>query len=80
MRTIRGKDKYWEIKKYRGDIAWYAHCKCGFNYACSACKRNEDSSWSTQQEIVKLYHYCPNCGSHKHFYNTEPIKVNQMHP
>ena len=73
MRTIRGKDSKWEIRKYRDDIVLYAHCKCGFEYACSSNQRKEDGSWSFKQIITKLYHYCPNCGSHKKTYNEEPI-------
>ena len=73
MRTIRGKDSKWEMRRYRGDIAIYAHCKCGFEYACSSNYRNEDGTWSFRQIITKLYHYCPYCGSHKKTYNKEPI-------
>ena len=35
----RGTDHNWEIRRYRGDIALYAHCKCGFFYSCSTHKK-----------------------------------------
>lgn len=72
----RGTDHSWEIRKYFGDIALYARCKCGFEYACSSSKRNEeDGSWSFKQEITKLYYYCPNCGARKKWYNEVPRKI-----
>ena len=78
MRKGRGIDHSWEIRRYHGDIALYAHCRCGFNYACSSNKRNEDGTWSLEQEVTKLYHYCPNCGAHKKWYNQTPIKIDKM--
>lgn len=71
MRKGRQIDRIWEIRKYKDDLALYAHCKCGFEYYCSSNKRNEDGSWSFEQEInpYKIYHYCPNCGAHKKWYS-----------
>ena len=66
-----------ETRKYIDDVAIYAHCKCGFEYACSSSKRNKNGSWSLEQEITKLYYYCPNCGAHKKYYNDIPIKINK---
>ena len=77
MRKGRGIDHSWETRKYIGDVAIYAHCKCGFEYACSSSKRNEDGSWSLEQEITTLYYYCPICGAHKKYYNGIPIKINK---
>lgn len=69
MRTIRGKDSHWETRRYKGDMAIYAHCKCGFEYCCSSNAGPEQF----KQIITYIYHYCPNCGSHKKTYNEEPI-------
>ena len=80
MRKGRGIDHNWDIRKYKGDLALYAHCSCGFQYACSSSKRNEDGLWSFQQEITQLYHYCPNCGAHKKWYNENPKKMNVIFP
>lgn len=72
-----GIDHNWEVRCYKDDIAWYAHCKCGYQYACSRSKRNEDGTWSLKQEINWLSNYCPNCGARKKWYNEEPIKTNK---
>ena len=73
----RGTDHSWQVRKYRGDIALYAHCKCGFQYYCSSSKRNEDGTWSVEQVITNLYQYCPHCGARKKWYNEEPIKMDK---
>lgn len=77
-RKGRGIDHHWEIRKYLGDIALYAHCKCGFEYACSSSKRKPDGSFSFEQEITKLYLYCPYCGARKKWYNDIPRKINRL--
>lgn len=77
MRKGRGIDHEWQICKYLGDIALYARCKCGFYYSCSSSARNPDGTWSFKQEITKLYHYCPNCGARKKYYNETPQQVNK---
>lgn len=74
------KKNQWEIRKYQGDIALYAFCKCGFYYCCSSSKRKDDGSWSFEQVIDKLYNYCPNCGHKKEFYSITPIKMPQQFP
>ena len=68
MRKGRQVDRKWDIRKYKGDGALYAHCKCGFEYCCSGSKRQEDGTWSLKQYIMinKIYHYCPNCGAKMH--------------
>lgn len=73
----RGTDHSWQTVKYRGDIAIYARCKCGFRYNCSSSIRNEDGSWSLKQQITFLYRYCPSCGARKKWYNEEPIKLEE---
>jgi len=78
MRMKRGTDHNWETRKYRGDMAIYAHCHCGFEYCCSSSKRNDDGSWSFMQIITKLYRYCPNCGARKKTYNLEPTRYDSF--
>ena len=80
MRKGRRIDHSWEVRKYKYDMALYARCSCGFQYVCSSSKRNEDGSWSFQQEITKLYPYCPQCGAHKKWYNIIPRKINKDFP
>ena len=72
MKMKRGTDHNWEIRRYCGDSAWYGHCKCGFEYNCSYTKYNKEKGFTTQ--ISFIYHYCPNCGARKKWYNKEPIK------
>lgn len=64
----RGKDHNWEIVKYKGDISLYARCKCGYRYSCSSSKRNDDGTFSFEQEITKIFPYCPVCGARKKRY------------
>ena len=71
----RGTDHSWEIRKYIGDIAWYAHCNCGFDYNCSHTKYSKKEGFITKIDF--LYHYCPNCSARKKWYNEEPIKINK---
>ena len=78
MRKGRQIDRKWDIRKYKGDLALYAHCSCGFQYACSSSKRNKDGTWSFQQEITKMYNYCPYCGAHKKWYNEIPRKIDKF--
>lgn len=74
-RQKRNINNYWQIRKYFGDGALYAHCKCGFQYNCSSSRREEDGTWSLKQYISTIYHYCPWCGARKKWYNEEPIKI-----
>ena len=80
MRKGRQVDRKWDMRKYKGDLALYAHCKCGFEYCCSSNKRNEDGSWSLEHEInpYKLFHYCPNCGAHKKWYFIKVKKIDKL--
>lgn len=61
----RGTNHTWKILRYKGDIALYAKCKCGFQYQCSN---------SMEQKIETLYYYCPHCGAKKKWI-TDIIKV-----
>ncbi len=71
----RGTDHTWKIVKYKDDIALYAKCKCGYRYVCSKNKRNEDGSWSFEQEINLLHRYCPYCGVRKKYYDDNVINI-----
>lgn len=72
MKLKRGKDHTWEVRRYLGDIALYANCKCGFEYDCSAMSNGD----KIKVEIVQIYNYCPVCGARKLRYNPEPIRLN----
>lgn len=73
----RGTDHNWKIVRYKGDIALYALCKCGFYYHCSTCVRNEDGTWGTKQQVTKIYPYCPNCGARKKTYDAEKTDIDR---
>ena len=71
MKVKRGKDAHWKVVKYQGDLAYYATCKCGFDYCCgNGLDRKDDITWT-------LYRYCPICGARKKWYNFEVIKLEQ---
>ena len=63
----RGTDHTWHLRKYSGDIAIYAKCSCGYEYACSRSKRNPDNTWSFEQEVWLFHNYCPHCGARKKY-------------
>ena len=73
----RGTDHKWEIVKYKGDIALYARCKCGFKYNCSSSKRDEKGFWIPEQENTKIFFYCPCCGARKKIYNIKPVYLDE---
>lgn len=65
MRKGRGIDHYWDIRRYMGDASYYAFCRCGYYYLCgSAFHKDKPENWV-------LYHYCPKCGAHKKYYNSD---------
>jgi hypothetical protein len=53
MRVKRGKDRFWKVLKYQGDAAYYANCKCGYEYCCgNSVNRHNYKDWT-------IYMYCP---------------------
>ena len=72
----RGTDHHWQLVQYKYDIAIYALCKCGYHYACSGNKRNDDGSFSLEQVVdpCRLFPYCPVCGARKKTYSTEVVR------
>jgi len=73
----RGTDHEWQIVQYKGDIALYARCKCGYRYACSQSKRAPDGTWTFEQEVRWLHNYCPQCGARKLRYNENVVKLDE---
>lgn len=67
----RGKDHTWSVVRYKGDGAFYARCKCKYEYCCS--KLDESHPWRTIIDENKMYNYCPYCGARKKLYNPEPV-------
>lgn len=72
MRVIRGKDRNWRVKKFLGDGAYYAYCKCGFWFPCYRLT----DTFRVELNPSSMYHYCPNCGARKKWYNEVPEQVN----
>lgn len=77
-KNTRGKDPWWRIVKYQGDVAYYARCKCGFHYGCY------DVNYAEERPLVtidtdRLYPYCPICGSKKKWYDDD-VKQLDMAP
>ena len=75
----RGTDHNWEIVKYKGDIALYAKCRCGYHYCCSSSLKNEDGTWSMKQIVDdrKIFPYCPICGARKKTYSHDIKKFDK---
>ena len=67
------KKNVWRTIKFKGDLAIYAECKCGFYYNCSYSK-----GLKTFIDPYKLYNYCPSCGSKKKKYTTSPKNLNYI--
>mgnify|MGYP006908809691 CR=1 FL=1 len=69
MRVKRGNDRFWKVLKYQGDGAYYATCKCGYEYCCGdILHRKTNDTWV-------IYLYCPYYGARKKEYNDVPIKT-----
>ena len=72
----RGTDHNWEMRRYRGDSAIYAHCKCGYEYQCS-----KSIIESGRFEIIinkhNIFWYCPRCGARKKTFNEVITKVDR---
>lgn len=73
----RGTDHIWKVVKYKGDVAIYAKCRCGFQYNCGTNKKLEDGSFSLTQVPSSMYPYCPWCGARKKLYNEIPEKIDK---
>ena len=69
----RGTDHSWDFIKYSGDLAYYARCKCGFQFSCY--KNTELGVLDTQPAPEYLYRYCPSCGARKKRYESEVIHI-----
>ena len=63
----RGTDHTWESVKYKGDVAFYFLCKCGFYY----CYKE------FIDQPIRFYRYCPYCGARKKWYTNEPRKIDK---
>lgn len=71
-RKGRSIDHTWRFVQYKGDLAIYAKCSCGFRYAC---QRPDGNMFKTVAAPEKLYYYCPICGARKTKYIEEIIKI-----
>lgn len=68
----RGIDHHWDIRKYKGDTAFYAYCRCGWHYSCGDTLNYKDpDTWI-------LHNYCSYCGAHKKWYNYIPREMNKF--
>jgi hypothetical protein len=65
MKMKRGTDHHWHVIRYKGNMAYYAKCKCGYEYCCG-------SAFPKEIGINKIYPYCPVCGARKKWYNEIP--------
>lgn len=63
----RSKYPEWKFVKYKGDLAVYAECSCGFSYRCD--KNESKVGVRIAPDIEALYPYCPWCGAEKHSYD-----------
>lgn len=68
----RGKDHYWQPVKYKGDMAIYAKCSCGFRYGCY-----NTEGVRTEFAPEKCYPYCPLCGAKKKWYKESIIRIDK---
>ena len=72
----RGTDHNWELRQHDGDVAIYAHCKCGYWYNCSTWTNKKDGIWRSYINIH--YHYCPHCGARKKHYIGDDKFLNRI--
>ena len=72
MKKGRGKDHVWRFVRYKGDMATYAKCLCGYAHPCY--KFVSSTSLETVPYPEMLYRYCPICGARKLRYIDEPIQ------
>lgn len=71
----RGTDHIWELIKYRGDMAIYAKCLCGFRYNCSHNKINADGQLVVEADTYCPY--CPHCGARKKWHTDDIQKIDK---
>ena len=69
MKHKRGTDHEWNVRRYQGDVAYYAFCKCGWYYTCGDAL-HKDNPWA-------MYRYCPSCGARKKTYNSVVHQMNK---
>ena len=67
----RGTDHTWELRKYKGDGAWYINCKCGYETGCYKFNNNP-----FHISLGWVPSYCANCGAKKKWI-TELIKIDK---
>ena len=60
-RNLKLRSDAWYIRKYRGDGALYARCRCGYQYGCYKTVDN------FKIKMGYTYPYCPQCGKFKRF-------------
>ena len=53
----------WYIRKYKGDGAIYAYCRCGYKYGCYKLDEH------FKVRLGYTFPYCPQCGEYKKFLN-----------
>ncbi len=75
-RKGRSIDHYWQFVKYKGDVAFYAKCSCGFHYGCYK-NHSIEQPFPIEPDPEKLYNYCPHCGARKTRYIGEPVYIDR---
>lgn len=75
----RGKDPTWRIVKYKGDVSYYARCKCGYHCICSFPGNVSKGEPIAVFDSGMLYPYCPVCGSKKKWYEDD-FETLDMYP
>lgn len=78
MRKGRQIDRRWDMRRYKGDCAIYAYCKCGFYYACEKEITDEQGRFGFVIDENRVYNYCPKCGAHKKWYNDPARKIDKF--
>ena len=57
MRNFKLRYDVWYVRKYKGDVALYAECACGFKSGCYKMSNN------LMVSPKATYPYCPMCGT-----------------
>ena len=66
MRKGRGIDHTWKILRFKGDMGYYAKCKCEFIQ--NGITTNQPGTAIFEFAPGKLYRYCPSCGAKKKWF------------